>query len=213
MSDVKNVLAVTADLKRCSIAVKFEGQVFEVNENVNSPTYLVKLVQDLCSQNQIDLKKIDRVVTTSGPGSFTGIRTAQSFVKGIALALKIPAACASYFHVIKNLFGQKFGRERQPVAIIRSEKNQVYFYDFATENFGVSPYESLEKMISAEKSTTQTSMAQPLAGDKIDEVLQNTEREFFEINNYKDAKNFLELTDFQSKVVPLYINARACNGG
>ena len=211
MDNVNNVLAVTADLKRCSIAVKFEGQIFEVNENVNSPTYLVKLAQDLCEQNQIDLTKIERIITASGPGSFTGIRTAQSFVKGIALALKIPAACVSYFQVIKDLFEQKFGRKSEPVAIIRSEKNQVYFHDFATGNFGVSPYESLEQMLVPEK-VGHSALTQPLAGDKIEEILQNTKREFFEITNYKDARNFLGLTEFQSKVAPLYINARACCG-
>lgn len=212
MNKVENVLAVTADLKRCSIAVKFDGQMFEINENVNAPTYLVKLAEDLCSQNQIDISKIDRIVTASGPGSFTGIRTAQSFAKGLSLALGIPAVCASYFQVIKNLFEQKFGRSNKPVAIIRSEKNQAYFYDFATGNFGVSPYESLEKMLNSQKiaQTTSTQSLHPLAGDKIDEILQNTAREFFEIDDYKDARNFLDLTEFQPKVAPLYINARAC---
>lgn len=199
---MSNVLAVTADLKRCSIAVKFEEQLFEINENVNAPTYLVRLAQDLCLRNKIDLQKIDRIITASGPGSFTGIRTAQSFVKGLSLALNIPAVCASYFHVIKNLFGKTFGQENNLIAIIKSEKNQVYFHDFATGNFGVSPYDSLEGALDSTQNL-------PLAGDKIDEILQNTEREFFEIKDYKNAKNFLELTEYEPKVSPLYINARA----
>lgn len=199
-------MAVTADLKRCSIAAKFEGQLFEINENVNTPTYLVKLARDLCSRNKIDLQKIDRIITASGPGSFTGIRTAQSFVKGLSLALKIPAACASYFQVIKNLFGKTSKQKNDLVAIIKSEKNQVYFHDFATGNFGVSSYDSLEKMLDSEPNL-------PLAGDEIDEILQNTKREFFEIKDYKNAKNFLELTEYEPKVAPLYINVRACNNG
>ncbi len=212
MNKIENVLAVTADLKRCSIAVKFDGQMFEINENVNAPTYLVKLAEDLCSRNKIDLERIDRVITASGPGSFTGIRTAQSFAKGFSLALGIPAVCASYFQVIKNLFAQKFGQEKNPTAIIRSEKNQAYFFDFATGNFGVSPYESLEKILNSKKTAraSEALSLQPLAGDKIDEILHNTAREFFEIDDYKDARNFLDLTEFQSKVSPLYINARAC---
>jgi len=197
---MSNVLSITADLKRCSIAVKFEGQLFEVNEDVNAPTYLVKLAQNLFEQNKIDLQRIDRIITASGPGSFTGIRTAQSFVKGLSLALKIPAVCASYFQVIKNLFEKNFGQDL--VAIIKSEKNQVYLHDFATGNFGVSPYDSLEKILDSKQDI-------PLVGDKIDEILQNTGREFLEIKDYKSAKNFLELEEFESKVAPLYINARA----
>lgn len=199
---MSNVLAVTADLKRCSIAVKFEEQLFEINENVNAPTYLVKLAQDLCLRNKIDLQKIDRIITASGPGSFTGIRTAQSFVRGLSLALNIPAVSVSYFQIIKNLFEKNFGQENNLIAIIKSEKNQVYFHDFATGNFGVSPYDSLEGALDSTQNL-------PLAGDKIDEILQNTEREFFEIKDYKNAKNFLELTEYEPKVSPLYINARA----
>ena len=198
---MNNILAVTADLKRCSIAVKFEGKLSEINEDVNAPTYLVKLAQDFCMRNKIDLQKIDRIITASGPGSFTGIRTAQSFTKGLALALGIPAVCASYFQIIKNLFEQEFGQRNDLVSIIQSEKKQVYFHDFSTGSFGVCPYESLEKMLNSEQKA-------PLAGDKIIEVLQNTKREFFEIKNYKNAKNFLELTEFEPAVVPLYINAR-----
>ncbi len=187
-----NVLAITAELKRCSIACKLNGQIFEVNEDLDASTYLVKLAQDFCEKNRIDLMKIDRIITTSGPGSFTGIRTAQSFVKGLSLALKIPAVCTDYFQVIKNMFGQ----EKDFVAIIKSAKNQSYFYDFSTGNFGVCPYEQLPKNL-------------PLVGDRIDEVLPNISRGFFEIKDYRNARNFLDLTEFESRVTPLYINARA----
>lgn len=207
MSNFDNALAVTAELKRCSIACRFGGKLFEVNKNLDASACLVQLAQDFCEQNHIDLMKIDRIITASGPGSFTGIRTAQSFVKGVALALKVSAVCASYFQVIKNIFRKEFGRKDDPIAIIRSEKNQVYFHDFSTGNFGVSPYESLEKMLSSE-SSKQSMSNRPLAGDKIGEILQNTRREFIEVKNYRDAKNFLELTEFEPKVSPLYINAQ-----
>lgn len=189
---MSNILAVTAELKRCSIACKFAGKVFELNENLDSSTYLVKLAQDFCEEHCIDLTKIDRIITASGPGSFTGIRTAQSFVKGLSLALKIPAVCTSYFQVIKDMFGQKNGF----VAIIKSAKNQAYFYNFSTKDFGVCPYDQLPTDL-------------PLVGDRIDEVLSNITHGFFEIKYFRDAVNFLDLVEFESKVAPLYINAKS----
>ncbi len=189
---MSNVLAVTADLKRCSIAVKFEGQLFEINADVNAPTYLVKLAQNLLAQNKIELEKIDRIITASGPGSFTGIRTAQSFVKGISLALEIPAVCASYFQVIKHMFGQ----EKDFIAIIKSAKNQAYFYNFSTDNFGVCPYDQLPTNL-------------PLVGDRIDEILPKITRGFFEIKDFTSSVNFLDLMEFEPKVAPLYINAQS----
>ena len=189
---MSNILAVTAELKRCSIACRFNGQVFELNKDLDASTYLVKFAQDFCEDHNIDLTKIDRIITASGPGSFTGIRTAQSFVKGLSLALKIPAVCASYFHVIKDMFGQK----KNFVAIIKSVKNQAYFYNFSTNDFGVCPYDQLPTDL-------------PLVGERIDEVLPNITRGFFEIKYFRDAVNFLDLTEFDSKVAPLYINARS----
>lgn len=189
---MSNILAVTAELKGCSIACKFEGKVFELNENLDSSTYLVKLAQDFCEKYGIDLTKIDRIITASGPGSFTGIRTAQSFVKGLSFALKIPAVCASYFQVIKDMFGQEKGY----VAIIKSAKNQAYFYNFSTNDFGVCPYDQLPTDL-------------PLVGDRIDEVLPKITHGFFEIKYFRNAVNFLDLTEFDSKVAPLYINARS----
>ena len=189
---MSNIFAVTAELKRCSMACKFDGQVFELNKNLDSSTYLVKLAQDFCENYNIDLTKIDRIITASGPGSFTGIRTAQSFVKGLSFALKIPAVCASYFQVIKDMFGQEKGY----VAIIKSAKNQAYFYNFSTNDFGVRPYDQLPTDL-------------PLVGDRIDEVLPKVTRGFFEIKSFKDAVNFLNITEFESKIAPLYINARS----
>ena len=189
---MSNILAVTAELKRCSIACKFNGKVFEINQDLDAPTYLVKSVQDFCENHKIDLSKIDRIITASGPGSFTGIRTAQSFVKGLSFALKIPAVCASYFQVIKDMFGQ----EKDFVAIIKSAKNQAYFYNFSTNDFGVCPYDQLPTDL-------------PLVGDRIDEVLPKVTRGFFEIRYFRDAVNFLYLTEFDSKVAPLYVNARS----
>lgn len=188
---MSNIFAVTAELKRCSIACKFNGQVFEINKDLDASTYLVKLAQDFCEEHKINLTKIDRIITASGPGSFTGIRTAQSFVKGLSLALKIPAVCASYFQVIKDMFGQEKGF----VAIIKSAKNQAYFYNFSTNDFGVCPYDKLPTDI-------------PLVGDRIEEILPKVTRGFFEIKDFRDAVNLLELTEFNSKVVPLYINAQ-----
>lgn len=192
-----NVLAVTADLKRCSVAVTYEGKLFECNDNVNAPTYLVKLAQDLCNENNIDLRKLNRVITVSGPGSFTGIRTAQSFAKGIGLALNIPTTCASYFQVIKHKVGEMLDLGNDFVSIIQNEKNQVYYYDFSTGNMGVSSYDHLLQITKL-----------PLVGDKIEEILKHDFVKFFEVKNYKEAKNFLELTEFEPGIFPLYINSR-----
>lgn len=187
---MNNVLAVTADLKRCSIAVFYENELFEANENIDSPTYLVQLANDLCATNSIDINKLNRLLTVSGPGSFTGIRTAQSFVKGLSLALDIPADCVSYFDVIKNLYNH----ENNLVAVINSDKKQVYYRDFLSDTQGVIPSEELDNII--------TPIKIPLVGDKIISVkYENTV-----IPDFKSAKFLLDAAEDQlTEVQPLYM--------
>ena len=194
---MNNVLAITADLKRCSIAMRYEEKLFEVNENLDSPTYLARLTQNLFDENNIELSKIQKLVTTSGPGSFTGIRTAQSFLKGLSLALNIPVNCCSYFEVIKHLYGSN-----EFVAIIKSEKNQVYFKNFSDGEFGVATYQEFNEKISEDL---------PLAGEPIEKVLKTRPNKFTEIQDFKKAKYLLDIENLESNLKPLYIVAAVKN--
>ena len=119
---MKNILAVTACLKRCSVAISYENKIYELNQNVDAASNLVSLANELCEANKIDLRKLDGVVTASGPGSFTGIRVAQSFAKGIALACGLPSLSVSYFDVIQRIFNKQVNKL---VIIIKSEKNEA----------------------------------------------------------------------------------------
>jgi tRNA A37 threonylcarbamoyladenosine modification protein TsaB len=116
-----NVLAITACLKRCSIAIAYDGELFEVNEYIDAPKNLVFLTDELIKSKGVDLRRINGVITVSGPGSFTGIRTAQSLTKGIAFSMKIPAASVSYFDVIQHIYLNASPEKLQMTATTKRE--------------------------------------------------------------------------------------------
>ena len=193
-----NKLAVTASLKQCSVAVRYDGKVYQKNENADSSIYLVEIIRQTFVQFNLDIKAINEIITTSGPGSFTGIRAAQSCVKGLSFALKIPATCVTYFDVIKNLCDHK----ENLIAIIKSEKNDFYFHDFKMNLSGVCKEEQLKEMISS-NTTFAGEIPQFFVDDHLADCIQ--------IEDFRDAKHLINIESEDTTIKPLYINARSSN--
>jgi tRNA threonylcarbamoyl adenosine modification protein YeaZ len=218
------ILAVTACLKRCSAALKFSNRVFVSNEEIDAAENLVWLVGDLAKSNGIDIKNICKIITASGPGSFTGIRVAQSFAKATALVLKIPAASISYFDVINYLYensGGKTGGDK--LIVIKSEKGHAYFrkiFTDAPENYfgnnisseyGVSSFDNFE-----EKIRSADGKKIVLIGDAAENIADSLEPGLIEdcknISDFKNAEHLLSFSEQvseKSRIEPLYINAEA----
>ncbi len=194
---MKNILAVTASLKRCSVAIRYNDKLYEINENADAATNLVFLADELCKANNIDIKKLSGVITVSGPGSFTGIRVAQSFAKGIALACKIPSVSIDYFEVIRKMYDKDC---KDLVGVIKSEKNQAYYKLFDSGEVGVASYEKLLQLF------PQDFIA---IGEEVPII---SDLNFKEIKDFRDAKNLLQFENLlgeNSSVSPLYINAKS----
>ncbi|MBR2137007.1 MAG: tRNA (adenosine(37)-N6)-threonylcarbamoyltransferase complex dimerization subunit type 1 TsaB [Alphaproteobacteria bacterium] len=207
---MKNIIAITACLKRCSIAISYDGKILQKNEDVDAAANLAFLTRRLFEENEIDVRGIEGVITASGPGSFTGIRTAQSFAKAIAFSLEAPSASVSYFEVADRLKGN---RNQNRLIALKADKNQVYFKKICKENckgdidkyVGISSYENIQKIADINSEIM-------LIGDAIDEVLSHIADyviDFQKIEDIKNAANLLNLEDRiteTSVIQPLYIN-------
>jgi tRNA threonylcarbamoyl adenosine modification protein YeaZ len=177
---MKNVIAISASLKYCSIAILYEDKLYEVDEYIDVASNLVWLADNLVKSHHIDLQKMDEIIAAAGPGSFTGIRAAQSFAKGLALSLKIPATSANYFDVISSSI---VPHSPDAVIVIKSEKNQVYYR--INGETGISPPELL-----ADKINDDT----VLVGDAIDAVIQYAKNKIMDaiyVDDFRRAKYLL----------------------
>lgn len=88
------VLAIDAALEACSAAV------LDTNDGIASETLvvtrghaeaLIPLIARVMNGAGIEFADLDRIVVTTGPGSFTGLRVGISAARGIALATGKPA--------------------------------------------------------------------------------------------------------------------------
>lgn len=218
----KNIIAVTADLKRCSIAIRYGGEIFERNENADATTHLVSIADDLIHEKKVAIENLSEVVTASGPGSFTGIRVAHSFVKGLSMALKVPAKSASYFNIMLNMARQQSNYAtdfQNSLILIKNEKGQFYYClsTSGNSNYGVTNQDSLVHLL---KDFPPQSLH--LIGDEdslglatslapvISEISKKISSRHI-IQNFKRASNLINLCEslnFSNSVKPLYINVR-----
>ena len=88
------ILAINSAEAACDIALVRNARVLaETKEEMTrgQDGRLPGLVTELLAAASVELTDLDRLAVVTGPGSFTGIRIGVSFVRGLALALDIPA--------------------------------------------------------------------------------------------------------------------------
>jgi len=65
---------------------------------------LIPSFQEMLEKTQLDIKDLDLLALTLGPGSFTGVRIGASTIKGFALALDKPVAGVSTLEALASNF-------------------------------------------------------------------------------------------------------------
>lgn len=206
-----SVIAVTACLKRCSIAVlKDDGAIAEINENVDAATNLVGLTSDLVRDANISWNSVKQVVTTSGPGSFTGIRTAQSMVQALAFSLSCEAVAMSYFDIILSIASQTNPDidVSNTLVLIQNEKDHFY-YSYGNETGVVKPMHINELMFSKLSPIPHFIICESDVISK--DYSLGTVQYIHNTYDFRRASNFIHYYDpkIAKAVKPLYINA-AC---
>ena len=86
--------------------------------------YMVLEIQKLCKRNKFDIKKLDGVMVTIGPGSYTGIRIALTIAKVICYALNIPIYPASTLEINK-VIGE------DSIVLFNAKSNRSYIAAFS----------------------------------------------------------------------------------
>jgi tRNA threonylcarbamoyladenosine biosynthesis protein TsaB len=98
------------------------------------------MIEAVTREASIDLKALDRIAVTIGPGSFTGIRVGVAMARGLALSLGIAAVGVTTLEVVAegNLHGQ------DPVlALIDARRDELYAQLFAADGAPIGEAQAL----------------------------------------------------------------------
>lgn len=105
-NSMAKILSIETSTGVCSVAYSENGKVvaskelYEINSHASN---LTVLIQELFSSDTTpDIKEIDAVAVSSGPGSYTGLRIGVSAAKGICYALNKPLIAIDSMHILSQ---------------------------------------------------------------------------------------------------------------
>ncbi len=99
----KPVLAFDTSMGECSAALWHDGKIIATEseaERNRQTELLVPMIESVMKQAKVTLPETGLIVTTSGPGSFTGIRIGLAVARSLRLALHIPILAVSTLELL-----------------------------------------------------------------------------------------------------------------
>ncbi|WP_448607661.1 tRNA (adenosine(37)-N6)-threonylcarbamoyltransferase complex dimerization subunit type 1 TsaB [Paenimyroides ceti] len=98
------ILNIETATKKCSVALAKNGKLIAIKEiaeeNFSHAEKLHVFIESLLKENAIDIKELNAVAVSKGPGSYTGLRIGVSAAKGLCYALEIPLIAIDTLEVI-----------------------------------------------------------------------------------------------------------------
>ena len=87
------ILGIETSTKICSVAISDGDKLLALKEEGGEYSHSEKLtvfIQDVLQKASLELKNIDAVAVSKGPGSYTGLRIGVSVAKGLCYSLEKP---------------------------------------------------------------------------------------------------------------------------
>lgn len=144
-------------MTRCLVGVLDRDGVI-LHEEVNDTPFahsaeLVPMIQTCVESSNIQFSDLLGIITTKGPGSFTGIRVGLATAQGLKVALSIPLYAVNSLHALANSVEENADR----IIVMNDTKcGEVYSQSFSYKNKTAIPLD------------------EPTSKDPKDLILENT---------------------------------------
>ena len=148
----KTVLAFDTAMAGISVGVN-AANGYTVSRQVETArgqaSMLIPLIQEMLSEAQVEFKDIDLIVSTYGPGSFTGLRIGLTTAKTLSLALDIPLVGLNTLDVMARHY-----ETDKPLLVVLETKRKDFY----------------AKFYNATSDTIRTDLSEPFSGEA-DEIV------------------------------------------
>ena len=129
-----NILAFDTSTEKFSISILKDNKIVLNLSKILNKTYskfLVSILKKSLEKSNLDIKKINCILISLGPGSFTGIRIGIAAAKGLGIPHKINISGYNNMDILVNSVDKKI--KKNVITIIKSKKNDYYFQVFNTK--------------------------------------------------------------------------------
>ena len=120
------ILAIESSSLVASIALLTDDvrtAEYTVNYKKTHSQTLLPMINDIATMIDLDLKELDAIAVSGGPGSFTGLRIGSATAKGLGLALDTPLINVS---TIKAMAYNFFDSDALICPIMVARRSQTY---------------------------------------------------------------------------------------
>lgn len=128
------ILNIDTATSVCSIALAKEGQILGIKENtegLNHSVLLGTFIDELLKEFNMEVKQLDAIAVSMGPGSYTGLRIGVSMAKGLCYGGQKPLIAVNTLQALARSVSDKLKEEAWYCPMIDARRMEVYtaFFD------------------------------------------------------------------------------------
>lgn len=131
------ILAIDSATGPCSVAIARGGELLaEAQENVATAQsrLLLPMIESTLKQARLEYSDLNAIVSTVGPGSFTGLRIGLAAARGIAFAARKQVQGITTLATLAFAAAREFPKSPLIAAALNAGKGEVYFQLFQNRN-------------------------------------------------------------------------------
>lgn len=190
------LLCIETATQICSVSLSRNNEVIGILESEEKNAHsriLHVLIDRLLKENDVEVKDVDAIVVSKGPGSYTGLRIGVSTAKGLCYAANKPLIAINTLeamaHGMKSRFSNEASRTNKPllfIPMIDARRMEVFTSIFDSDINEVSP--TIAQIISEESfSDYKNNNHLVLGGDGAEKC-----------KSYLQHENIMYLDDFKA---------------
>jgi len=124
-----NILAFDCSQFETSIALMVDDKIVHlshIQDLYSQDALLIPTLGEIMAQHGLTFQQLDLIATTSGPGSFTGIRLGIATAVGLSLASDIPAVAFNVLDWYAHSFATQDPCETDICVLLESKRADLY---------------------------------------------------------------------------------------